>query len=155
MTEENKGHFSPLFTRCILVFVNTTRLKMRESKYWNEAGNIVHLSLAMPSPRQNLLKNGFEEDFTILSLTDRYIRRKIKGMGKKPNIVVFSKGYCWHRGTCLSFTLDVLFYHTNNVLEHQGSDFSSNKGNRIFVGDYFLLEVKFKRFSDITVCVAL
>lgn len=67
---------------------------MRESKYWNEAGNICPSVTGNATSQTEFIKNGFEEDFTFLSLTDRYIRRKIKGMGKKPNVVVFSKGYC-------------------------------------------------------------
>lgn len=74
---------------------------MRESKYWNEAGKICPSVTGNATSQTEFIQGGgFEEDFTSLSLTDQHIRRKIKGMGKKPN-VVFSKGYCWHRGTCV------------------------------------------------------
>lgn len=67
---------------------------LSESKYRNEAGNICLSVIGHATSQTALIKNGFEEDFTFLSLTDQYIRRKIKGMGKKPKVVSFSKGYC-------------------------------------------------------------
>lgn len=150
MTKENKGKFSPFFTRCILVFVNTTRLKMRESKYWNEAGNICPSVPGNATSQTEFIQKWLRGGL-FLSLTDRSVRRKTKGMGKKPNVVVFfPKGYCWHRGTCVCRSHSTCCFITQTTCRNiRRVDFSSNKGNRTFVGDYFL----FKRFSDITVCV--